>query len=253
MNKPKMIIFDYGETLIHELCFDPLKGTEKILSSCAINPNNVSANEIQRLATRISKELRSFKNDIYQDSYLEIHNHQFQNYTYDYFGVELTVTREESETIFWNETAPFVPINYIKELLMYLAENKIKIGVISNISFSGNALARRIKTCFPEIPFEFIISSADYGFRKPHYSLFDIGLQKSNQSFKYNVDPCDIWYCGDNFICDVEGASNIGMTPVWYNTSEEKQHSNFNYLEINNWLKLIEILKEVDIKGVKSL
>lgn len=31
MKKPKMVLFDYGQTLVNEQCFDGIKGTEAIL------------------------------------------------------------------------------------------------------------------------------------------------------------------------------------------------------------------------------
>lgn len=46
MNNPKMIIFDYGQTLINEKRFDGLKGTRAVLQEAARNPNNISAEEI---------------------------------------------------------------------------------------------------------------------------------------------------------------------------------------------------------------
>jgi putative hydrolase of the HAD superfamily len=57
MNIPKMIIFDYGQTLVTEKPFDGLKGTQAVLSKATNNPNNVSAGEIQALADELNKEI----------------------------------------------------------------------------------------------------------------------------------------------------------------------------------------------------
>jgi len=40
MNKPKMIIFDYGHTLCNEPGFDSLKGNNALLKHATKNPNN---------------------------------------------------------------------------------------------------------------------------------------------------------------------------------------------------------------------
>jgi len=50
MNKPKMILFDCGQTLIDEEGFDGIAGTEAVLEHCVENPQKVTATEIQQLA-----------------------------------------------------------------------------------------------------------------------------------------------------------------------------------------------------------
>ena len=46
MNKPKMILFDYGQTLVSEGRFDGIAGTKAVLDKCVSNPNNISAEDI---------------------------------------------------------------------------------------------------------------------------------------------------------------------------------------------------------------
>ena len=56
MQKPKMILFDYGQTLINEKKFDVLKGDEAVLKIAIKNPYNVNAEKLQDQADKIFSE-----------------------------------------------------------------------------------------------------------------------------------------------------------------------------------------------------
>ena len=57
MKKPKMILFDYGQTLVNEQCFDGIKGTEAVLKYAKKNKYNKSAEEVQVYANKLNHEL----------------------------------------------------------------------------------------------------------------------------------------------------------------------------------------------------
>ncbi len=50
MKIPKMILFDYGQTLIAEQRFDGIKGTEAVLKHATRNKYNLTAEQIQERA-----------------------------------------------------------------------------------------------------------------------------------------------------------------------------------------------------------
>lgn len=248
MKYPKMILFDYGQTLFNENGFSGTRGTEAVLAECADNPYNVTVEEIQNLANEISREMRDYKHELHPNNYLEIHNHQFQNYLYEYFNITINISKTESEKIFWDAAAPCELTKNIERLLTYLQNKQIKIGVISNISFSGEALKNRIQEYLPNIKFEFILSSADYVFRKPNKRIFEIALRKAKNILGDSIDPTEIWYCGDNPDWDVQGSNSVGMTPIWYTNAIEKvniKKPNCNCLKINDWSEVITILEDM--------
>ena len=239
MNKPKMIIFDYGQTLVNAKPFEALKGTKAVLTEAAYNPNNVSAEEVQALADELNNEIGRYGPDYEKHTFLEVHNHVFQNFLYEYFGIELTKSQEEVEDIF--ESTGFIaePTENIVELLEHLHRNNIRTSVISNISFSGDLLKRRIDNYIPSHKFEFIIASSEYVFRKPHKRIFELALRKAN------LCPSDVWYCGDNAVFDVDGAADSGIFPVWYKGAIEETNKyvpKSECLEITDWNELIKIL-----------
>lgn len=56
MKTPKMVLFDYGQTLIPEQAFDGLKGTEAVLQYAARNKYHLSAKQVQAKADEINRE-----------------------------------------------------------------------------------------------------------------------------------------------------------------------------------------------------
>ncbi len=123
----------------------------------------------------------------------------------------------------------------------YLFSKNIRTGVISNISFSGEALIKRISEWLPNNQFEFILATSEYIFRKPHKRIFELALRKSNLSAD------EVWYCGDNAICDVDGAKNAGLTPIWYKgaLNNHRNSPQEKCIVINDWFDLIEILERI--------
>ena len=205
MNRPKMIIFDYGQTLVNEKSFDGLKGTRAVLREATRNLNNISAEEIQAMANKLNEEIGRYGTEIEEQPVLEIHNHMFQNYLYEYFGIELTKSAGEVEQIFEIAALDAEPTKNIIEFLQYLEDSKIRTGVISNTSFSGERLQACINRYIPSHKFEFMIARSEYIFRKPHKRIFELALRKAN------LAPCDVWYIGDNALCDVDGATDCGI------------------------------------------
>lgn len=232
-----MVLFDYGQTLINEKMFDPLKGTEAVLKEAIINPNNVSAEEVQALANQLNKEIGRYGVDFSNQTFLEVHNHIFQNYLYEYFNIQFEKPATEIEGIFKNAAWSAEPTKNISSFLQVLENKNIRTGVISNISFSGKVLKENINSFIPTNKFEFIIASSEYIFRKPHRRIFEIALRKAN------LNAWDVWYCGDNAVCDVDGAANCGIFPVWYKGAIEKANNHIpqsKCLIIEDWNELID-------------
>lgn len=239
MKKPKMIMFDFGGTLmtpIHE--FRGIEGIREVLKH-AKDTHGVTAEEIQELADQLQKDLgRAFD---YNAPMLttEVHQYPFDRYLYEYFNLELELTPYELEKIFWDTADPGVAIPYINELLSYLDEAGIRTGVISNISFSSRLLCDRIRSAIPNHGFEFIVTSSDYVFCKPHPRIFELGLRKAQLSAD------QVWYCGDNVRCDVVGAHNSGIYPVWYTGAVFgiQEAPDVEHLHIKDWRELIAFLR----------
>lgn len=145
MKKPKMIMFDYGQTLISETGYDPEKGTAAVMQYAVGNKHCRSAQEVQAAADAVRAELgRSDPKNRHMFN-VEIPNHMFTSYLYQSMGVELSLTPPEIDRVFWDAASPGKPTDGIEDFLAFLKEKHIRTGVISNIPYCGGGSQRADK------------------------------------------------------------------------------------------------------------
>ena len=118
MDKPKMIMFDYGQTLIREAEFNGIRGTEAVLEHAIKNKYNKSAAEVQAYADELNKEIGRFDRSKIHLFQHEVPNHMFTKYLYESLGIEIALTPEEIDEVFWNAAAPGIPTDGISEFLL---------------------------------------------------------------------------------------------------------------------------------------
>lgn len=241
MKKPKMILFDYGQTLVDEQSFDGVKGTAEVLKYATKNKYNKSAKEVQAFANELNQELGRFdpeKRHLFQ---VEVPNYMFSKYLYESQGIEIRLDSEEMDMVFWDAAAPGRPTEGVEEFLAFLKENRIRTGVISNISYCENAVKKRINACIPENEFEFILATSQYLYRKPNKRIFELALEKAD------LKPEDVWYIGDQYQCDIVGAKEAGLFPVWYiGAMDMKYEPRGDVLTIESWKELMDFLTQPD-------
>lgn len=234
MQRPKMILFDYGQTLINEEKFNGVKGTEAVLRYAVENKYKLSAAQVQEEAEKINKELGRFdpmRRHLFQ---VEVPNHMFTSYLYGSLGISLSLTSEQIDKVFWDAAAPGSPTRGIEGFLEYLHQNGIRTGVISNISFAGRVVENRINEAIPNNHFEFILATSEYMYRKPNKRIFELALEKAE------LKACDVWYIGDQYECDIVGARNAGIFPVWYLGASDMSYKKEDYE------------KAVDVKQIRA-
>ena len=239
---PKMILFDYGHTLLYEPEFDFLRGEKKLAEYIKANPHGYTGEQINGFASDIFEEMGAVRKQGF-----DLNERQFQQFVYEYLGIEFSISLEEAERIQWDNVSPGEQMPGAEEMLDYIREKGIRSGVISNIGWTGYALKERISRLLPDHQFEFIIASSEYMFRKPHRYLFELALRKAALS------PDEVWFCGDNVEADVLGAANVGIFPVWYE-DQTKEYPwkdsrsgiipTCEHLHIHHWDELIQVLGE---------
>ncbi len=237
MKIPKMILFDYGQTLITEQRFDGIKGTEAVLKYATRNKYNLTAEQIQERANELNKEFGRYDPGKKHLLQIEIPNTMFTPYLYDSLGIEIALSNAEIDTVFWDAAAPGAPTEGMENFLEYLKNKGIRTGVISNISYAQSAVAGRINRMLLGNSFEFIITSSNYIFRKPNRRIFDLALEKAG------LNPDETWYIGDQYECDIKGALNAGIFPVWYIGAIDLPYKDDkNILTVKTWDNLMEIM-----------
>lgn len=244
MKKPKMILFDYGQTLVNERKFDGIAGTRAVLKHAVQNRYNHTAEDVQAAADAINHELGRFdpqRRDLLQ---IEVPSHMFTAFLYQSMGIELSLTHQEIDRIFWDAASPGVPSDGIEDFLSFLKGQNIRTGVISNITYCGEIVRERIHNLLPGHDFDFIIATSEYMFRKPNKRIFELALEKACLS------PEDVWYIGDNYQCDVMGARNAGIFPVWYIGATSIPQGKDDVLTVSHWN---ELKKQIENKKSREV
>jgi len=224
MRKPSGVLFDFGDTVLHLESFDPIAGNKRLLEF-AENASGVTVEDIQRIADEIYGEVVRIR----EESMIEVMWQTFDRLIFENLGISFNISYAELEKEFWNVAAQLKPADGIFEVLDTLEKNKIKTGIISNTLFTGTVLEEELSRHNLAHRFSFLISSADYGFRKPHRRIFEVAVRKMN------LKPGDIWFVGDKLEYDVKGAFDYGLYPVWYNPRNEPGSADYEYLEVRDW------------------
>ncbi len=92
--------------------------------------------------------------------------------------------------------------------LVRLRSEAFRIGLVSNASDSRDVLALVEKFGIREY-FDFILVSADCGYRKPHPRIFELALSH------WGYLPDEIVMVGDKLEADVAGARPLGIYTIW--------------------------------------
>ena len=241
MKKPEMILFDYGHTLCYEGGFDCQKGMEVLIANAAENPLGVTPEELRKK----NDEMYAYLDKNIFPHNIEMHHHIYFRTLFDSFGLKFNKPFEELEEIYWDAAAPPSPMPGAEEIIDFLNKHNIRTGIISNMSFSGAALTKRINKLLPENNFEFILASSEYGWRKPEKFMFEAAIAKAA------LPAESIWFCGDNTQADIVGAHSVGMLPVWvcspvkcyYRDPAHDVLPNFDYVKIENLTQLEDLIE----------
>lgn len=239
MNLPKMIIFDYGQTLVNEEKFNGVRGTEAVLKYATKNKYNRTAAEVQEAVNEINKELGRFDPLKKHLQRIEVPNHMFTSYLYESQGISLSLTSKEIDKVFWDAASPGKPTDGMEDFLAFLSLKGIRTGVISNITFCKEVVEERIKRMLPHMEFEFIIATSEYMYRKPDRHIFELALEKAD------LKPAEVWYIGDQYECDVKGALNAGLFPVWYIGAIDLPYNpDESVLTVKSWQELKTLMMD---------
>ena len=222
--KPKMILVDYGQTLIVEPQFDWTAANLAILNHANHIPEGMSADEFCHCSNSLFEHVMGNR----RESCREIEHEKFLRLLCDAYGLKLDISIAEADLLYWDSaTHGSFASPGAAEFLDYLHENGIRTGVISNMCYANMALRTRLNRYLPNNRFEFVITSSDYVLRKPEKLIFDVAIRRAN------LDPREIWYIGDNPNADVVGSSGVGMHPVLYTGAHMRDYSNMPKLQFD--------------------
>ena len=216
MNRPKMILFDYGNTLVHEPSWSIVRGLTALWPYLSKNPKGFTPETFEPIAYETIK--RSW--ECVKQGY-EIPERAFMHAAFDPNGLVFSIDDDEIEYLYFMASIPPEVIPGVPEALAYCRENGIRTAVVSNLSYDAKTLERRLKTLIPGHEFEFVLASSNLFFRKPHPAMMGAALAKAK------LDPADVWFVGDNYHADIAPSHSLGMVPVWF----EYEHASFYHVD----------------------
>jgi putative hydrolase of the HAD superfamily len=235
---PKAILFDMGGTLVDDRDFDLVRGTARLLAH-AVDTRGLSPETVGTEAERLFADLMPARDACG----LELPCRCFQKLLYDRLGITFGIGPAEMEREFWCGAARQRPQPGIAEALGAIAAAGIRMGVVSNTMFSGEVIAEDIGRQGLLGFFEVVISSADYGVRKPRPLLFEMALKRMG------VEAADAWYAGDRPEFDVAGAHAAGLTAILYDPAGKAPPDPAPDATLRAWRELPVLIGAAGVPG----
>jgi len=214
----RAVIFDFGGTLMYgRNNWDPYiaqadEALTKYLISRGIELNvNTFPREFRR---RLAEYFRQRELDLSETTYTHVLYELVKEKGYD--DVPGEVIRTALDALFavtqnnWALEDDAIPT------LMKLDENGYKLGILSNAGDDQDVqqLARGFRI---DKYFDFILTSAACGYRKPHPRIFELALAN------WYLLPSEAVMVGDNLTADIKGAQNAGLYGIWINRRADPQ------------------------------
>jgi putative hydrolase of the HAD superfamily len=231
MQRPDGILFDLWGTLLSWGEFDSRRGNEAFLRLCD-NRRGVTLDEVQGFSERIvsSVEIRE------ETAHLEFTQASLLTMIADRFGLRFHKTMEEMEWDYWQAALRLSLMEGVRELLPVLQREGLRMGVVSNSSFAASTLEKEIEKQGVRRYFSFVVSSADYGVRKPDPFIFEAAVGRLGTAAERT------WFAGDNVNYDIRGASGAGLFPVAFNPTGPIPEEVGAHVVISRWSELPSLI-----------
>ncbi len=101
LKRPRMIIFDYGDTLMWEEPFDGVKANIALQKYITKNKSKATPEEIDAFSFSLWKEMQKTR-----EIEIETHHHNIIKFQYEYLGIEFSIPVEEVEQIIFDNACP---------------------------------------------------------------------------------------------------------------------------------------------------
>ena len=221
----KIFLFDLGKTLLDNFHIDLENG----ISSAFVDPIDVDVmRELkQAYLSRTLTEIRV--SDVLKEL---VKTYQPKRESIDELEY-LVLLNSEIDHLLDN----------VEPLLALMAKKGYYLAVVSNSTFSGKALKRRLAELGIAKYFQFVLSSADTISRKPDAQIF----QKALNLIPNKSSSDEIYYVGNDYELDIVGSSKVGMKPIWFNQLHLLDSLHLAYLNIDNYQSFIKMIQNNEL------
>jgi putative hydrolase of the HAD superfamily len=227
---PQGFLFDYGGTLVEEVGFDARAGNEWLLSRASHRPANVGIDDLLQRARRITREV----SDRRDETRVETPWPTMTRLIHDFLGIRFDLPMADLEMGFWQASVRTRPMPGVLPALERFRERGIRLGVVSNTSFSESIIRYELDKHGLADQLDVVVVSSEYAVRKPDPLLLDTAAAR------LGVIPQRIWFVGDRLDTDIAGAKAAEMTAVWFNIHEARDPARTADLVVTNWDELVQ-------------
>lgn len=233
-------MFDLYDTILKDLSFDFEKGLDYLYD--VIFHEYCTKDELFAYANSL---IPMFRNRIKTYEEFSFIGKELP-LIFDKFNVLSNISFDELDYQFMLQTQKVTLLDEVKDYLIYLNKNNIKMYILSNTIFSTKSTKRLLEDFDILHFFNDVYCSSDYGYRKPSIKLYEYGINNILED-NPNCNRKDIVYIGNDYNTDVKGGLNAGLDVIWYNISN---HENSEKLPIKNIQSIHELMNGSTRKGV---
>jgi FMN phosphatase YigB (HAD superfamily) len=217
MPAPRAILFDIGGTVLDERRYDLEAGVRSLIGQ---DPGVVA---------EICRTFRVERDDCHRVN---------RELDLPKWLVERLSLRDDLATLedaLWSVIVTLTPVPGIETVLRRLRSDRIPIAAISNAPFSARILEAELGKHDLSGFFQFVLSSADLGFRKPAPVIFETALSR------LGATAGQTWFIGDTFREDIVGATGAGLRPIFISQEPVEPGNDYSGLRIRNWNEFMGI------------
>jgi HAD superfamily hydrolase (TIGR01549 family) len=224
--QPDAILFDLGGTLLHDSNSSGLSTRVRFrLESEAFVPFvEKDLNLPAALADAMDATYRDGLKESHLRKWLESQLHQSSSNS--------AASPEELERLIRSKVISYSPPEDDRRVLRELLRLDMPMGVVSNSIFSSDLLRSDLQELSVLEAFRFVVSSAEFGLRKPHPAIFEAAVGK------LKVTPAATWYVGDLWENDVVGSRGVGLVPLWLNANDMPPPVPIPHIRAKSWAEL---------------
>jgi FMN phosphatase YigB (HAD superfamily) len=211
MSAPRAILFDIGGTVLDERRYDLEAGVGSLVGQ---DPGAVA---------EVCRTFRAERDDCHRV------NRELDLPKWLTKRLSLRGDLATLEDSLWSTIVMLTPVPGVEAVLQRLRSDHILIAAISNAPFSARILEAELEKHGLSGFFQFVLSSADLGFRKPSPVIFETALSRLGST------AGQTWFIGDTFREDIVGAMGAGLRPIFISQEPVEAGTNYTGLQIRNW------------------
>lgn len=235
---PSVLLCDFGDTLVRWTGYSRRDGLRAMTGLCDVGRRFDMETLVER-GEVLDADLETRA----QASLVEFRQADFLRTLFGTLGIRLLCDDDHLERLYWRAAFTFEPEPGVVDAVGRIAECGILLGIISNTIFGPCSLVGELeRNAMAHLFSRPVLTSARYGLRKPHPSIFESALGL------FETTSDEAWYVGNSVYHDVGGANAANLPAVWYNEDGQDLASEAHNGErpdiiVKDWTELAETIE----------